>query len=312
MADHEREGGRRSRVFAVIPTLLTLGNAVCGFGAITFAAMVGPEELSPDGPVSRVAHQLLFNAAGLIFLAMVFDALDGSVARLTKQTSDFGAQLDSLCDVVSFGVAPAFIMLKLMHPDHKLMESIAKLPFQYSPRLLWAIAVLFMVCAILRLARFNAETDESDSHDYFSGLPSPAAAGVIASFPIGLQEIRAVAMEPVLPKQTPIAFGRSFGDISISILALLLPIITVCVSLLMVSRFRYPHVVNQFLRGSGNRTKVLKIVFSLLLVFVIREMALPVLFCYFAFAAPIRMAWQKSWRWIHDRRQERVASPKNL
>lgn len=307
MADHEKEIGRRSRVFAVIPTLLTLGNAVCGFGAITFAAMVGPEELTPNGPVSSAANQLLFNAAGLIFLAMVFDALDGSVARLTKQTSDFGAQLDSLCDVVSFGVAPAFIMLKLMHPDHKLMESIAKLPFHYSPRLLWAIAVLFMVSAILRLARFNAETDESDSHDHFSGLPSPAAAGVIASFPIGLQEIRAVAIEPELPKQSGLAFGRSYGDISISVLALLLPIITICVALLMVSRVRYPHVVNQFLRGSGNRTKLLKIVFSLLLVFVIREMALPVLFCYFAFAAPVKIAWQKSWLWIQSRRRERIS-----
>ncbi len=93
--------------------------------------------------------------------------------------------------------------------------------------------------------------------------PSPAAAGVIASFPIGLQEIRAVAIEPELPKQSGLAFGRSYGDISISVLALLLPIITICVALLMVSRVRYPHVVNQFLRGSGNRTKLLKIVFSL-------------------------------------------------
>jgi CDP-diacylglycerol--serine O-phosphatidyltransferase len=164
-----------------------------------------------------------------------------------------------------------------------------------------------MVSAILRLARFNAETDESDSHDHFSGLPSPAAAGVIASFPIGLQEIRAVAIEPELPKQSGLALGRSYGDISISVLALLLPIITICVALLMVSRVRYPHVVNQFLRGSGNRTKLLKIVFSLLLVFVIREMALPVLFCYFAFAAPVKIAWQKSWLWIQSRRRERIS-----
>jgi CDP-diacylglycerol--serine O-phosphatidyltransferase len=303
----DREFGRRSRVFAVIPTLLTLGNAVCGFGAITFAAMVGPEELIGEGSAARSASQLLFMAAGLIFFAMVFDALDGSVARLTKQTSDFGAQLDSLCDVVSFGVAPAFIMLKLMHPNHKLMESIATLPFQYSPRLLWAIAVLFMVCAILRLARFNVETDEADSHDHFSGLPSPAAAGVLASFPIGLQEIRAVTIDPALPKPSGITFGQNLGHASISFLAILLPIITVCVSLLMVSRFRYPHVVNQFLRGAGNRTKLLKIVFSLLLVFVIREMALPVLFCYFAFAAPIRVMWLRSWIWFRKGRRRKLA-----
>ncbi len=101
----------RQRMYAVIPTLLTLGNAVCGFGAITFAAMVGPEQLvsvsalAESGlPPPKSASDLLFVSAGLIFLAMVFDALDGSVARLTKQTSDFGAELDSLCDGVSFGV----------------------------------------------------------------------------------------------------------------------------------------------------------------------------------------------------------------
>ncbi len=122
---------------------------------------------------------------------MLFDMLDGSAARLANQTSDFGAQLDSLCDAVSFGVAPAFMMLKLTHPKHHLMASLdVPPPFEYSPRLLWAIAVLFMVCAILRLARFNVETDDDDSHDCFSGLPSPAAAGIIASFPIGLHGLK--------------------------------------------------------------------------------------------------------------------------
>jgi CDP-diacylglycerol---serine O-phosphatidyltransferase len=303
-SDPAKPARRTRQVFAVIPTLLTLGNAVCGFGAITFAAMVGPEQVSVG---SSTANQLLFNAAGLIYLAMVFDALDGSVARLTKQTSDFGAQLDSLCDVVSFGVAPAFIMLKLMHPNHRLMESIASVPFQYAPRLLWAVAVLFMVCAILRLARFNAETDEADSHEYFSGLPSPAAAGVIASFPIGLQEIRAVTLDQ---ERDPLSWtiGQHLGGISMTVLAVLLPIITVCVSFLMVSRIRYPHVVNQFLRRAGNRTKMLKIVFSLLLVFVIREMALPVLFCYFAFAAPVRVAWTKGWGRLQGQWREKFRS----
>ena len=90
---------------------------------------------------------------------MLFDALDGSAARLTNQTSDFGAQLDSLCDAISFGVAPAFIMLQLVHPEHHLMDTILVAPFNYLPevlleilpRILWAIAVLFMWCALLDL-----------------------------------------------------------------------------------------------------------------------------------------------------------------
>ena len=85
---------------------MTLGNAACGFGAITFAAKVGPD---PAGE-----HDLFLSAV-LIFLAMLFDMLDGSVARWAKQTSEFGAQLDSLCDAVSFGVAPAFLMLRIIH-----------------------------------------------------------------------------------------------------------------------------------------------------------------------------------------------------
>ena len=94
---------KRAKMFAVLPTLLTLGNAACGFGAITFAAKVGP---------SNAGGNELFIAALLIFLAMLFDLLDGSAARWARQTSDFGAQLDSLSDSISFGIAPAFLMLQ--------------------------------------------------------------------------------------------------------------------------------------------------------------------------------------------------------
>jgi CDP-diacylglycerol---serine O-phosphatidyltransferase len=296
----------RQRMYAVLPTLLTLGNAVCGFGAITLAAMVGPEQLvgqplAGQSFLIRTTSDLLFVSAGLIFLAMVFDALDGSVARITKQTSEFGAQLDSLCDVVSFGVAPAFLMLKLMHPQHRLMESIAELPIVYPPRLLWSIAVMFMTCALLRLARFNNELDEADSHAYFSGLPSPAAAGVIAAFPIGLQGLKDVTADELVPSAQQVVTGtvvsgtQQVSSSFLSLLTVLLPLITVAVALLMVSRFRYPHVINQFLLGRGNRNKLLKILLALLLVFLVREMALPLVFCYYAFAEPMRAGWIAMW-----------------
>lgn len=291
----------RRHMFGVLPTLLTLGNAVSGFAAITCAAMVGPQEFTDEATFIKSANQMLFASAGFILLAMVFDALDGSVARLTKQTSDFGTQLDSLCDVVSFGVAPAFLMLKLMHPGHRLMESIAPMPFQYPPRLLWAIAVMFMVCAILRLARFNVETDETDSHKFFKGLPSPAAAGVIASFPVGLQGLKDVAEET--RQIGSVAVSHPFAERFLSPVTVLLPLFAILVALLMISQFRYPHLVNQFLRGNGNRTKLLKVLFGVLLVFIFREMAFPVFFCYFAFGAPLRTGWQSFWNRIRHKKQ---------
>lgn len=274
-----RAGLRRRKVFAVLPTLLTLCNAACGFAAVTITARVGPEHFGGSE---------LITASQLIFLAMLFDMLDGSAARLTNQTSDFGAQLDSLCDAISFGLAPAFIFLQLSHPDHHLMDTVSAAPFQFHPRLLWAIAVLFMTCAILRLARFNVETDDEDSHEFFSGLPSPAAAGVVASLPIGLEELKG-----------QMSVGGSLHNLAEysqwvwSVLVLLVPLITLGTAILMVSRLRYAHVFNQLVRGRRGRRQILQIVFSLVLVFVVRELALPVLFCFFAFSAPCRAAWQR-------------------
>ncbi|MBL8814876.1 MAG: phosphatidylcholine/phosphatidylserine synthase [Planctomyces sp.] len=300
-ASNPQRKTRRQKVFAVIPTLLTLGNAVCGFGAITITAKVGPDNFSGNE---------LFLASQLIFLAMLFDMLDGSAARLANQTSDFGAQLDSLCDAISFGVAPAFMMLKLTHPEHHLMASLdVPPPFEYSPRLLWAIAVLFMVCAILRLARFNVETDDDDSHDCFSGLPSPAAAGIIASFPIGLQGLKNIGSSPTGPltdststvvegtsrqvSSRGVAWNESVLDYMLPALSILLPVIALATAILMVSRVRYPHVFNQLIRGHRSRIQLLQIVFTLLLVYVVAEMTVPVIFCYFAFSVPIRAVWNR-------------------
>lgn len=265
---------RHRKVFAVLPTLLTLCNAACGFGAISIAAKVGPDHFQGVE---------LITAAQLIFLAMLFDMLDGSAARLTNQTSDFGAQLDSLSDAISFGVAPAFIMLQLVHPDHHLMDTIITAPFNYHPRILWAIAVLFMVCAILRLARFNVETEEEDSHDFFSGLPSPAAAGVVASFPIGVRELK-----EQLSAEGTVSWAQPAADYLLPGLVILLPLITLAAAMLMVSRIRYAHVFNQMIRGRRSRKQILQIVFAMVLVFVVREMALLVLFCVFAFSSPLR------------------------
>ncbi|MEO2030265.1 MAG: phosphatidylcholine/phosphatidylserine synthase [Fuerstiella sp.] len=291
---------RRQKAFAVLPTMLTLGNAICGFGAITILARVGPtlDVVPVDSPTGiNTVDEMVF-AAFLIFLAMLFDALDGSAARLTNQTSEFGAMLDSLCDVVSFGVAPAFMMLKLTDPAHRLMETLSvpgtkasagenliPMPFGYHLDFLWPIAALFLACAILRLARFNVETDEEDDHDGFSGLPSPAAAGVIASFPIGINTLKQLS-----DKNDWVA---PVANIALPTLAVVLPFITLATAVLMVSRIRYPHIFNQILKGNRGRKQLLQLVFALALIFMIkaRGLAVPVLFCWFAFAGPLRVIW---------------------
>lgn len=265
---------RKPQLFAVLPTLLTLGNAACGFGAITFAAKVGP---------ANVEGNELFIASLLIFVGMVFDMLDGSAARWTKQTSEFGAQLDSLCDAITFGAAPAFLMLQL-NLARTLGETSAWL--NYHPRLLWVIAILFVVCVLLRLARFNVETDEDDSHDYFSGLPSPAAAGTVAAFPLAIDGLKLLAAD----RETP---GHSAAEWVLPLVITLFPLITLAVACLMVSRFKYSHVFNQLFRGRGTRQQLIQLVFSLALVFLVHSMVIPLVFCYYAFAPPLRAFWSE-------------------
>jgi len=142
-----REQPRRG-IF-LLPSLLTTGNLFCGFLAIILAAD------------ARFAE-----AAVSIFVAMVMDMLDGKVARLTKTTTQFGVEFDSLADVVSFGVAPAFMLYSF---------ALGRLG-----RTAWLGAFLFVICGALRLARFNVHSGVSDRR-YFVGLPIPAAAGIVAS-----------------------------------------------------------------------------------------------------------------------------------
>lgn len=250
---------------AILPSLLTLGNAVCGFAAITYAAKVGPEAATP--------HDLYY-AAILIFVAMLFDAVDGPIARITKQTSDFGAQLDSLADVISFGVAPAFLMLKCSQVFH--------------PRLLWVIAVLYMLCAVMRLARFNVTKDGSDDHLSFRGLPSPAAAGMVASLvlfvPRGLEAVEAGAATEGWQFEEILGIATQYG----------LPIVTLIVACLMVSRIRYSHLVNQLILGKHGFRHLVKVIFASVVVFAARELAIPLILFYFVISPPLAALWSRA------------------
>jgi CDP-diacylglycerol--serine O-phosphatidyltransferase len=201
----------------------------------------------------------------LIFLAMIFDALDGHVARLARASSDFGAQLDSLCDLMTFGVAPAILLVK-MCPAFSLLHR----------EEIWIIAALFVACAALRLARFNVETGQDVDHMYFSGLPSPGAAAVIASFAI---------LSYTLRRETNLLIYREHID---RWMQHILPLFAVLVALLMVSRIPYPHVVNQVFRGQRSFGHVVRLLFALVAVTVIRGYAVPLICCVFVLGPPVR------------------------
>jgi CDP-diacylglycerol--serine O-phosphatidyltransferase len=230
---------------------------------------------------------------------MLFDMLDGSAARLTRQTSELGAQLDSLCDAISFGVAPAFLMLQFVTRHLQYVQPVQALqavqdppaPIQDAvvlvpPRLLWTIAVLYMLCAILRLARFNVETDEDDSHEGFSGLPSPAAAGTVVAFPFAMSEL-------VNWANSGSRMAHAVGQWLNPALQIVLPLVTLGVAILMVSRIRYAHFFNQLLRGPKSRRHVIQLVFATAVIFWVHEVAAPLIFCWFAFTPPALAAWKE-------------------
>ncbi|MGB7347349.1 MAG: CDP-diacylglycerol--serine O-phosphatidyltransferase [Pirellulaceae bacterium] len=252
----------RRLTLAVLPTMLTLGNAVCGLAAIAIL-------LSNAESLAWAAEQKLFVAGLLIYGGMLFDALDGSAARMTGQASEFGAQLDSLCDAVTFGTAPAVIIWQL---NDVLPQ-----------RLTWGIGVLFTLCVLIRLARFNVETGEDDAHDGFEGLPSPAAAGTVAAFAIAIPELKSVAVDAVYPERI-----QWLAQNCLSASHYVVPILALVLAYLMVSRFQYPHVFQQLVQGRRAFHKIGQALFVLFGILMLHWLALPLVFSYFAFASPIR------------------------
>ena len=154
----DRRPQRFRRGVILLPSMFTVGNLFCGYGCVVYAT---------QGDFDT--------AAVLIGIAMVLDTLDGFVARLTKSSTAFGVQLDSLADVVSFGLAPAILAFTW-----------GLWPLK---RLGWAAGFIYVTAAAMRLARFNIQTAAAIDKRYFVGMPSPAAAGVIAAtvylFPYG-------------------------------------------------------------------------------------------------------------------------------
>lgn len=268
------------RKVAILPTLCTLGNAICGMSALVFATHISVAAAYFE------PKQSFFISGCLIFLAMIFDVLDGYLARRTKAASQFGAELDSLCDAISFGVVPGFLLIKLGgNVDHRLMRD-----------LYLVVAMLYMCCAVLRLARFNIQsTLEEKSHTVFSGLPSPAAAGCIAAMMMlyyNYTDIRWVPeffIEHVIPTIAPLA-----GMI---------------VALLMVSRVPYPHLANRVLRRRQHFNRVIQIVLFLFGIYLFHVLVLVLAFWGYALSGPIKLAWRRITRGVWSAPAEVVENP---
>jgi CDP-diacylglycerol--serine O-phosphatidyltransferase len=200
-SDQDEQKAAAPKIY-LLPNLMTAGNLFCGFLAILmiFKGMRDPASGAGD----------YFRAIALILGACVFDLLDGRVARMRGQESLFGREFDSLADIVSFGVAPALLVMDIVLND-------------FSDRLGWITAFVYLLCGGMRLARFNciaAEDSESSSKD-FRGFPIPAAAGVIASITVFL-------------------LWLNEGDKELGAWKYGLLLLMWLLSFLMLSEFRYP------------------------------------------------------------------------
>ena len=217
----------------LLPNLMTAGNLFCGFAA-TLKILEGALVQAAATPataeaVEKLAAEKFHMAIWLILLSCVFDALDGRLARLGGNESPFGREFDSLADIVSFGVAPALMVYRIVLVKFDTAG--------------WIIASLYLVCGALRLARFNclAAANSAAANKEFKGFPIPAAAGVIASVTL--------CMLWFDEKNRDIGNGKW-----------VLPPLMIFLSWMMFSGFRYPSFKALNLRTTRSLPKFIAIV----------------------------------------------------
>lgn len=208
-----------SRIY-FLPNLMTAGNLFCGFMAVINCIQARLAETSLDGEYLGGApgdHYRL--AVWFILGAAAFDMLDGRLARMGGRESLFGAEFDSIADVISFGIAPALLMFFfIISPTQG---------FMWFRNVGWFVGFVYLLCAAVRLARFNVITnpllyrDKSDDSKDFIGLPVPAAAGTVGALVLFLLQLAET-------------------DKSLNRWALILPFLMLLIAILMVSKVRYP------------------------------------------------------------------------
>lgn len=163
-AERRFRNAKFRRGIFLLPALFTSANLLCGYYAVVAAL---------NGSVSDFDH-----AARAIGLAILFDSLDGRIARLTGTNTEFGVQFDSLADVVSFGIAPA--VLAYSWGFHGIPVS-TPINIEQLGQFGWILCLVFLICCAWRLARFNVQGMDPGGSKYFIGMPTPAAAGVVAA-----------------------------------------------------------------------------------------------------------------------------------
>ncbi len=229
------------------PSIFTVGNMACGFYALLSS------------------HRGEFvSAATAILVGMLFDGLDGRVARLVHGESAFGVEFDSLSDFLTFGIAPAHMMYAFMLKDYGAWG--------------YPLAFLFALCGGLRLARFNAVAhDSGGSKTHFTGLPIPGGAGFLASFVLLYQIIeegRPAMTWNFLMNQVPFLYG-------------LAPVLVTAIALLMVSTIPYPAFKQPRLFQPRSVKVLLGFVVAALLIWIYPQNALFVLFFSYALMGPV-------------------------
>jgi CDP-diacylglycerol---serine O-phosphatidyltransferase len=223
-----------------LPNLMTAGNLFCGFVALT--KIVEADISAPDF-TSVIRHALFF-----ILLACIFDLLDGRVARMGGSESPFGREFDSLADMISFGVAPAFLVHRIVLRD----------VFVHYSEVGWFIASIYVICGALRLARFNclaAMPGAGGSKD-FMGFPIPAAAGLVASLTLLLVRLD----------------DRGFAKGN---WRYLLPVIIIFLSIMMISEVKYPSFKKLDLRATRPFMKMVIAILFIGLLVILRGIILP-------------------------------------
>ncbi len=242
----------------ILPNLLTAGNLLCGFFSILtiFEGM----KLADGSPEAFACYQ---KATYLIFAACVFDLLDGRVARMCKSDGPFGREFDSIADVVSFGIAPAMLLSRAV---------LFNLPVPYVG---FGIAVLYLLCAALRLARFNcmaAEPKKPNQSMDFVGLPVPMAAGAVVStmyLVIDLTTNRNLIIQPVWQ--------------------IVMAVVMTVVSLLMMSRVIYPSFKHVNFEKRGTIIAMLMAITAIVALIVFPWIAPALIFlCYLGYGLIVR------------------------
>ncbi|MDP6380761.1 MAG: phosphatidylcholine/phosphatidylserine synthase, partial [Phycisphaerae bacterium] len=259
----------------ILPSLFTLGNALCGFAAITFTtrAFIGEPDVIGFGDITI--------AGGFIFLAMGLDAIDGRLARMARATSDFGGQLDSLSDAISFGIAPAFLMHRIVVQSLGASGWVNMLIL----RTAWICAAIYVGSVLIRLARFNVENvHDEEAHAHFRGLPTPPAAGLMTALVIVLNTF----------------WQTEVHEVAGHVMVCSLPVVGAVLGILMVSRIRYVHLVNYVLKGKRPIGHFVNIVFAvafLSLLFVLSpQITTAVGFGLFVVSGPLQTAYRKLWK----------------